>query len=85
MWETGHETPIDAHSQDSQKNHEEVISTYRNHLLNAAQVSMGGGREQESWAEGSAFGVPSLTCTYSSFLRRLEFRCSGARSLDLMR
>uniref|UniRef100_A0A2K5D3N1 Ankyrin repeat domain 35 n=1 Tax=Aotus nancymaae TaxID=37293 RepID=A0A2K5D3N1_AOTNA len=26
--------------QDSQKNHEEIISTYRNHLLNAARVSM---------------------------------------------
>lgn len=26
--------------QDSQKNHEEVISTYRNHLLNAAQGYM---------------------------------------------
>ncbi|XP_023390603.1 ankyrin repeat domain-containing protein 35 [Pteropus vampyrus] len=36
----GHKTPIDAHSQDSQKNHEEVISTYRNHLLNAAQGYM---------------------------------------------
>ncbi|EPY89980.1 hypothetical protein CB1_000061013 [Camelus ferus] len=26
--------------QDSQKNHEEIISTYRNHLLNAAQGYM---------------------------------------------
>jgi hypothetical protein len=32
--------PIDAPFQDSQKNHEDIISTYRDHLLNAAQVSV---------------------------------------------
>ena len=41
--------------------------------------------ETQSWAGGVAFGVPSLTCTYLSFLGKLDFRCSSARSLDLMR
>lgn len=79
-----HITPIDAHPQDSQKNHEEIIATYRNHLLSAAQVSKGEGGA-ESWVGSIAFGVPFLTHTYLSFPGKLAFRCSSARSLDLLR
>lgn len=68
--------PIDVHSQDSQKNNEEIISTYRNHLLNAARVSM-----VEFWgtyrhkAEYRVLHLGSLSllqdpCTYLPFLRK---------------
>lgn len=69
--EGGHTTPIDAHPQDSQKNHEEIIATYRNHLLSAAQVSTGGGRDRVGK------GVWDLD--------PFSVRCSSARSLDVLR
>nr|XP_020859360.1 ankyrin repeat domain-containing protein 35 isoform X2 [Phascolarctos cinereus] len=51
----GENTRLVLQLQDSQKNHQEIISTYRNHLLNAAQVSIWTGQD-------SVQGNPSLIC-----------------------
>jgi hypothetical protein len=56
--------PMGVPFQDSQKNHEEIISTYRSHLLNAARVSLlESGRQQRYRAEE---GISRLSRPFSS-------------------
>ncbi|KAB0396692.1 hypothetical protein E2I00_003660, partial [Balaenoptera physalus] len=67
--------------QDSQKNHEEIISTYRNHLLNAAQVSLGA----DSSLRKLDFRCPSTGFWISlGRLREVMHECEGERCLPLL-